>query len=109
MGGYHMRAELPPEATDQEVKEIRAAAFETALRHAASDPLMRLQMILGETYQAYKRVIDDCRRKLEKENPEVRALAERCIAEPHILERNTRDIAISNAQQLLLEAACPEE
>src|ERR1700680_1141293 len=48
MSDFHLKAEIPEGATTKDVTDIRAGAFRTALTHAATDPAIRLKMLLGE-------------------------------------------------------------
>ncbi len=45
---FHLKAEYPEGATDDEVMKIRAEAFRVALLHAATDPVMRAKMLAAE-------------------------------------------------------------
>ncbi len=45
---FHLKAEYPEGATDDEVMKIRAEAFRVALLHAATDPVMRAKMLEAE-------------------------------------------------------------
>ncbi len=48
MSDLHITVDLPPDATDEQVTDLRAKAFEMALRHAATDPGIRAKMLAGE-------------------------------------------------------------
>jgi hypothetical protein len=82
-----------------------AAAFEAGLRHCATDPLVRLKMILGETYAEYVLVIDKLRDKLAAEGETVRALADKIACDATLLDLAIRDPRIATIQQDLLAAA----
>lgn len=102
MGGYHMRADLPPDATDQEVTEIRAEAFRHALMHAATDTEMRLRMIMGETFQDYQNLLDRLRAKLSIEPQAVRDLAMKFAGRPDLLAKPIRDPTVAHVQHVIL-------
>lgn len=109
-GGFHMEVDLSDLGEDdqKEVTSRRAAAFEAALRHGASDPAMRLQMIFGEAYRAYQNVLFDLTQKLAKESAQTRALAKGCLANPGLILGWVRDAKIADTQQRLLEESFPE-
>lgn len=52
MSDYRVVVEFPPDATDAEVRDLRAQAFEMALRHAVSDPTIRAKMLAGEAVKS---------------------------------------------------------
>ncbi len=110
MGGYHMRVDLPEDGTAGEVTDIRAEAFKTALTHAATDPLMRLQMIAGEFYRKYQDLVRDLREELAKESPAVRELAAKWAADPSHIARLLGDRPeVIAVQQKLIEQVHADE
>jgi hypothetical protein len=110
VGGYHMRVDLPKDGTPQEIKDVRAQAFKTALTTAATDPLMRLQMIMGEFYRKHQDLVWDLRQELAKESPAMQELAMKWACDPSHIQRLLGDrhevIAI---QQRLIEDAHGDE
>ena len=74
MSDFHLRADLPADATDEQVDQIRADAFKAALTHAATDPGIRAKMILGETAKEIGDVYDRLLAKLAKEPEAVQRL-----------------------------------
>ena len=87
MSDFHLKTELPEEGRTERMAE----AFEAGLRHFATDPLVRLKMILGETYAAYTAVVVDLRDKLSKEKEPVRKLANQMLDDAFILWREIGD------------------
>ncbi len=72
MSDFHLKADIPPDATPQETTDIRAAAFKTALMHAATDDAMRAKMILGEAFGRYVELIAWLERELARESDATR-------------------------------------
>ena len=69
---YRLTADLPADASDQEVTQIRAQAIETALRHAATDHQFRAEMIQGETRSAFRGFVSRLAQTLKNEPEPVR-------------------------------------
>jgi hypothetical protein len=97
-----MRAELPPDATDQEVTNIRAEGFRQALTHAATDAEFRLRMIMGESVRDYHDLLDKLRAKLLAEPQAVRDLAMKFAGRPDLLAKPIRDATVAHVQQVIL-------
>lgn len=106
MGGYHMRAEFPEDATRQEKKEIVATAYEHAFEHARTDPEMRLRMIMGEAYRKYAEAIRYIQTELAKEPEAVRLLANKFAGRPDLIAKPIRDATVAHTHQVLLIDAC---
>ena len=102
MGGYHMRVDLPQDATDQEVTEIRAEGFRQALTHAATDAEFRLRMVMGETYSEYQELLRRLQAKLAAESEAVQLLAIKYAARPDLLAAPIRDPTVAHVQQVIL-------
>lgn len=74
MGGFHMRVDLEG-ANSEEVDQRRAGAFETALRHAATDPGIRAEMIAADlTRKHYETLFRICA-DIQNQTADVRAQA----------------------------------
>jgi predicted secreted protein len=103
---FHLKTEL--DGNPDENKQRMAAAFETGLRHCATDPLVRLKMILGETYAARELVVEELRDKLSREGGDVRELAEKMAKDATILLQAVGDVRRAQIDQdLLLDALHP--
>jgi hypothetical protein len=100
---FHLVTEFEGDADARTAR--MAAAFEAGLRHCATDPLIRLKMILGETYAEYIMVVDKLRDKLAAESQTVRALADKIACDASILDLAIGDPHIASIQQDLLAAA----
>ncbi len=101
MSDFHLKAEMSPDSTMQEVTDIRAAAFKAALMHAATDDAMRAQMILGEAVNRYVDVIRRLKMTLDKENNAVRTLISACI-DGRPITWQPRSEALAKIQQRLV-------
>jgi hypothetical protein len=100
---FHLITDLEGDS-DQRTARM-AAAFEAGLRHCTTDPLIRLKMILGETYAEYVLIIDKLRDKLAAEGETVRALADKIACDASILDLAIGNPRIAEIQQDLLAAA----
>ncbi len=98
MSDFHLKAELPPDATAREVTEIRAKAFQAALNHAATDPAITLKMLVGAAGNEYRTTTWMLAHKICKAGPEVIALARKLAAEPGVI----------GSHQKVLEDAMPQ-
>ena len=103
VGGFNMRVDLPKDGTPREITDIRADAFKTALTHAATDPLMRLQMIMGEFYRKHNYLVLELSRELAKESPDVQELAKKWAGDPSHIQRllGDREEVIAVQQNLI--------
>ncbi len=86
MSDFHLKADLPADASDREVTDIRAKAFQTALMHAATDPMITLKMLVGAAGHEYQSAVWMLAHKIAKAGPAMIALARKLAAEPGALD-----------------------
>jgi hypothetical protein len=106
MSDFHLSADLP--ANPEERTAVMAKGFEMALTHAATDPELRLRMILGEACCKLNDVVSWLRLELEKEKAEVREMARKFDRQPELLARKVAE-PIASVQQRLLHSALKKD
>src|SRR5215472_4433929 len=81
MSHFHLSAELPGGDENREKRvEIMAEGLKTALTYGATNPEIRLRMLMGEAFAKWTDLLKWFREELSKESPEVQELANRSIA-----------------------------
>lgn len=105
MSDFHLRADLPPEASDAEVTQIRADAIKTALTHAATDPAIHIRMLVGRAYSEQYAAIAELASKIQRAGAEVEATARLFVEEPELISRFVRDDEVAAAHHALLTKA----
>lgn len=100
--------ELPADSVER--TKVRAAAIATALTHAATDPVFRLEMILGEAYSRYLGVVDWLVGEIEKEPAAIQAYARIAAGSwsASVQEIHKAMLADAVRQSILSEPSCPK-
>ncbi len=107
MSDFHLKAELPPDATDREVTDIRAKAFQTALMHAAADPLITIKMLVGAAGHEYETAVYMLAHKIWKAGPDAIALAKKIAEEPGLMVGSCREAGMADLHTMIVKAAMP--
>jgi|SRR5215472_3060326 len=81
MSHFHLSAELPGgDENHEERVKIMAEGFEKALIYGATNPDIRLRMLMGEANARWLALLHWLKGELARESPEVRELAKRVMA-----------------------------
>jgi hypothetical protein len=102
MSQFHLSAELPggDENRDERVK-VMAEGFKTALHHGATDPEIRLRMLMGEAYAKWHDFMTWFKGELDREPPEVREMAARFVENADLLLRERDNKVLAKQLELL--------